>query len=496
MRHVRRRHHRRRHVGPGGRHSAGHVRPAASAFSNGTRHRRAEFVLSPGRPQLRRRPARGHQLSPARRQAGPAGAAAAAIAHWLGRFSNWPSSIGSAIAFPGVAIAIQQRFGIACRRKSTRHFPAESDNYQATARRRLLDYDDLNRRRPPLRPAKFLSTRSQRPAAGRNAVLPADVLRQCARARHGFRPVLRHVPRIFLEGLARPRGGVRVILKNLVRRFKATGRRTAAAGRRASGSTPNGHAPSAVVLDDGTRIAARRRSVVGRLGRNHAAVRAAGRHVVRRSHKRPARQTDVSSNRSRCSTASRASWAATTRSSSSTTASASITPARRAGRCAQRRDLLAEQLSLRDATASDAGKVDPAEGMVRVTALANFDRWAALPPDEYQAPKAALVRADGGGGRAVRARFPPARRGHDMFTPTTIRRFTGHDGGAVYGAPQKRYDATTHLKNLFICGTDQGLCRHHRHDDQRHPMANTASAHVASQYSRRRTPVRDHRSSP
>jgi len=45
----------------------------------------------------------------------------------------------------------------------------------------------------------------------------------------------------------------------------------------------------------------------------------------------------------------------------------------------------------------------------------------------------------------------------DMFTPTTIRRYTGHENGAVYGAPEKRPDGTTHLKNLFVCGTDQGL---------------------------------------
>ena len=44
----------------------------------------------------------------------------------------------------------------------------------------------------------------------------------------------------------------------------------------------------------------------------------------------------------------------------------------------------------------------------------------------------------------------------DMFTPTTIRRFTGHDNGAIYGAPHKQLDGTTHLQNLFLCGTDQG----------------------------------------
>ena len=37
----------------------------------------------------------------------------------------------------------------------------------------------------------------------------------------------------------------------------------------------------------------------------------------------------------------------------------------------------------------------------------------------------------------------------DMFTPTTIRRFTWHDNGAVYGAPTRQLDGTTHLKNYF-----------------------------------------------
>ncbi len=45
----------------------------------------------------------------------------------------------------------------------------------------------------------------------------------------------------------------------------------------------------------------------------------------------------------------------------------------------------------------------------------------------------------------------------DMFTPTTIRRFTWHHNGAVYGAPEKRLEGTTHLDNLFLCGSDQGF---------------------------------------
>ena len=45
----------------------------------------------------------------------------------------------------------------------------------------------------------------------------------------------------------------------------------------------------------------------------------------------------------------------------------------------------------------------------------------------------------------------------DMFTPRTIRKFTGHLNGAIYGAPRKLRDGRTHLRNLFLCGTDQGF---------------------------------------
>ena len=38
-----------------------------------------------------------------------------------------------------------------------------------------------------------------------------------------------------------------------------------------------------------------------------------------------------------------------------------------------------------------------------------------------------------------------------------IQRFTGHDGGAIYGGADKRFDGTTPVSNLFVCGNDQGL---------------------------------------
>ncbi|MBL4886602.1 MAG: hypothetical protein JKY95_19010 [Planctomycetaceae bacterium] len=45
----------------------------------------------------------------------------------------------------------------------------------------------------------------------------------------------------------------------------------------------------------------------------------------------------------------------------------------------------------------------------------------------------------------------------DSFTPKTIKHYTGHINGCVYGAPEKSLDGSTKLENLFICGTDQGF---------------------------------------
>ena len=45
----------------------------------------------------------------------------------------------------------------------------------------------------------------------------------------------------------------------------------------------------------------------------------------------------------------------------------------------------------------------------------------------------------------------------DMFTPRTVKKYTGHLNGAIYGCPKKIKDGRTHLENLYIAGTDQGF---------------------------------------
>jgi phytoene dehydrogenase-like protein len=97
------------------------------------------------------------------------------------------------------------------------------------------------------------------------------------------------------------------------------------------------------------------------------------------------------------------------------------------------------------------------EGMIRITALANFDSWAALDETAYRLQKLRWYDKT----LASAIRFVPDFRGSiveaDMFTPLTIHRYTGKKKGAIYGAPEKRYTGQTHLENLYICGTDQGM---------------------------------------
>ena len=97
------------------------------------------------------------------------------------------------------------------------------------------------------------------------------------------------------------------------------------------------------------------------------------------------------------------------------------------------------------------------EGLFRLTWLANFDRWAGLDEDSYIAQKRSYEDKV----MEQAAEYIPTIREHvvftDMFTPRTIQEYTGHINGAVYGAPRKLRDGRTRLKNLFICGTDQGF---------------------------------------
>jgi phytoene dehydrogenase-like protein len=104
------------------------------------------------------------------------------------------------------------------------------------------------------------------------------------------------------------------------------------------------------------------------------------------------------------------------------------------------------------------------EGILRVTTLANYDKWKAFSGADYQSMKRHCF--DRLTEQAVKilgdkyidfGTWKSNLLDRDFFTPLTVERFTGRINGAIYGSPQKIYDGILPIKNLFLCGTDQGF---------------------------------------
>jgi phytoene dehydrogenase-like protein len=89
--------------------------------------------------------------------------------------------------------------------------------------------------------------------------------------------------------------------------------------------------------------------------------------------------------------------------------------------------------------------------------MANFSLWNRMPRAEYKAAKKEWLEKSL---QAVFEFLPDFRENvifSDTFTPKTIYKYTGHLNGAVYGSPYKTKNGGTPVKNLFVCGTDQGF---------------------------------------
>jgi phytoene dehydrogenase-like protein len=104
-----------------------------------------------------------------------------------------------------------------------------------------------------------------------------------------------------------------------------------------------------------------------------------------------------------------------------------------------------------------ATRAAPAEGLLRATLLADHDRWSALSEADYAAAKEATAARLA----ELCAQYVPDPRSEtvfcDSFTPRTIRHYTAHAGGAVYGSPVRHRDGHSGIASLFLIGNDQGL---------------------------------------
>ena len=354
--------------------------------------------------------------------------------------------IGSSIRFPDAQLDFGNDIGL-LESEIARHFPGCIDGFRKLCQT-LLDYDDLAGDEPQFN----LSAR--RVLEG---LIPDPLLREmllCPLMWYGnareedmdYGQFCIMFRACYLEGFARPFKGVRVILKNLVRKFRGLGGELKLRSGVSRIHVEDGRAVG-VVLDDGTEIAGRRiLSSAGTIETlrlcddiSEVDVATAGQLSFIESisilDKQPQDfgfdRTIVFYNDS-----DTFHWRKPEHSL-----------------CDVRTGVICSPNNYRYTSAE--GNLP--DGVIRITTLANHDRWSALPEPQYRAEKIAQYEA------AVESavRFMPDFRrltiATDVFTPKTIRRFTWHDNGAVYGAPDKRLDGTTHLSNLFLCGTDQGF---------------------------------------
>ena len=358
---------------------------------------------------------------------------------------NWDDfslapQIGSTISFPGVSLRFNNQFDF-FRSEVHRNFPAEKDNFRKLTES-VIDYDDLNEQVANRSARSVVSQIIRDPLLVDMLFCPLMFYGSAREKDMDFAQFSIMFRSIFMEGFARPWAGVRVILKSLVRRFKQLGGELRLRAGVERMEVEQGRV-ARIFLDDGTQIEGDR------------VLSSAGWVETMRM----------------CEHAQPAEAPAAGQLSFVESVSVLDTEPRELG-CDrtivffndsdkfhwEKPQELADVRSGVVCCPNNFQYEQPlGEGLVRVTALANYDHWKNLPPDEYQAAKRTwhdkIVES------AVRFMpdFRPRVIATDTFTPTTIRRYTGHENGAVYGAPEKRWSGTTHLKNLFICGTDQGF---------------------------------------
>ena len=97
------------------------------------------------------------------------------------------------------------------------------------------------------------------------------------------------------------------------------------------------------------------------------------------------------------------------------------------------------------------------EGTLRVTFMANYDKWKNLAKSEYKEKKEIVNEESLKLIKKLIPNFDYDVRFSDVFSPTTVERYTSHFKGTVYGSTDKARDGKTPFENLYIIGTDQGF---------------------------------------
>jgi phytoene dehydrogenase-like protein len=354
--------------------------------------------------------------------------------------------VGSSIRFPDVSLDFSNDISL-LESEIAKLFPAQIDGFRSLCGS-LLDYSDMDGSDPNfMRSAReVMSEHISDPLLIEMLICPLMWYGNARENDMDYGQFCIMFRACFLEGFGRPFKGVRVILKNLVRRFRGLGGELKLRSGVSRIHVDNGHA-TGVVLDDGTELTGKRiLSSAGNIETlrmcddiSEVKVAKAGKlSFIESISILDRKPVDFGFDRTIVfyNDSDQFHWERPEE---------SLCDARTGVICSPNNYIYDP----------DEGQLP--DGVVRITTLANHDRWCDLPEEKYQAAK--VAQYDDTVESAVR--FMPDFRRYvvdtDVFTPKTIRRFTWHDNGAVYGAPDKQLDGTTHLPNLFLCGTDQGF---------------------------------------
>jgi phytoene dehydrogenase-like protein len=354
--------------------------------------------------------------------------------------------IGSEIAFPDARLRFDND-AETLRAEVARAFPQQADNFDRLMRE-IVEYDDLSESHANLSAREVVNSIISDPLLVEMLFCPLMYYGSAREHDMDWGQFSIMFRSIFLEGLGRPQAGVRLILKHLVRKFRALG-----------GELKLRAGVKQMAVEEGcvTRVVLENDEVL----EGHNVLSSAGWCETMRlcDDGHPVVTSRAPGQLTFCETIATLDTQPNDLGHDRTITffndHEQFVWQKPEELCDVRSGVICSPDNFSYDAPRDGSLKD--SGTIRITALANFDRWRELDDDAYQLEK--LRWYDRITESAVR--FMPDYRSRvidtDMFTPTTVVRFTGHDNGAVYGAPDKQLDGTTHLKNLFICGTDQGF---------------------------------------
>lgn len=350
---------------------------------------------------------------------------------------------GSRIAFPEIDLRFNNDLDL-LRSEVARAFPNQRDNFENLIAK-VADYDDLDQDAFEASGRDVLNETISEPLLIEMILCPLMWYGNAAEHDMSWGQFSIMFRSIFLEGFARPYKGVRLILKNLVKRFRSLGGELLLRKGVSRIHVDQGRA-TGVELDNGDQITGKRiLSSAGNLETMRMCLDASsevptppGQMTFIESISILDRQPSQIGNDDTIvfyNDSHKFSWHRPAE---------DLCDTRTGVICSPNNYLYGD----------DDGNL--ADGVVRITTIADFDRWNQLEANEYQREKLRWYDQSVAASVNYTSDFRPYVIDTDLFTPTTIRRFTWHDNGAVYGAPDKRLDGRTHLENLFLCGTDQG----------------------------------------